>query len=332
MPRAATIAAPAPSFQRAKVSDDYVSEMAEAAARFKEKTGRTEPNASERTARLQAIMADKSNYMRRVGQAMVGPIMLKLRYQGITRNVLLEQALEPGAPIEFDVLDDLGQAYVLHGSEGEVKVTRFEGKRVPARLFRIAAYPQVKKEDLWLMRVNIVDYAQDEAKQAIMKQEDARLITALESAITDYGTLVPEGAAVINELSGSVTPDSFYDLVAIIEARELTAARVLMNPADFRDLYKWEINDTGFAWKDRIFSGDTIEGFGEFQVQRSVMVPRGTIYLTPEPQYMGIFPTMYSLQVEENNTPAKFHRGWVMDELVGMAILNARGIAKIVIS
>lgn len=331
MPRAATIA-PQATYQRAKVSDDYVNEIAEAAARYKERTGRTEPTPVERHQRLQAIMSDKQNYMRRVGQSMVGPIMLKLRYQGITRNVLLEQALEPGAPIEFDVLDDLGQAYVLHGSEGEVKVTRFEGKRVPARLFRIASYPQIKKEDLWLMRVNIVDYAQDESKQSIMKQEDARLITALETAIQDYGTLVPEGAAVINELSGSLTPDAFYDLVAIIEARELTAARVLMNPADFRDLYKWDINDTGFVWKDKIFAGEAIDGFGEFQVQKSIQVPRGTVYLTPAPEYMGIFPTMYSLQVEENNTPAKFHRGWVMDELVGMAILNGRGLAKIVVS
>jgi hypothetical protein len=39
---------------------------------------------------------------------------------------------------------------------------------------------------------------------------------------------------------------------------------------------------------------------------------------------------MYSLDVEENPTPEKFHKGWVMDELVGMAILNPRGLAKIV--
>ena len=33
---------------------------------------------------------------------------------------------------------------------------------------------------------------------------------------------------------------------------------------------------------------------------------------------------MYSLDVEENNKVEQFHKGWVMDELVGMAILNPR--------
>ncbi|MEX0755002.1 MAG: hypothetical protein WD556_07785 [Actinomycetota bacterium] len=40
----------------------------------------------------------------------------------------------------------LGQAYILHGNEGEVKVTPFEGKKAPVRLFRIATFPQIKKE------------------------------------------------------------------------------------------------------------------------------------------------------------------------------------------
>jgi phosphatidylglycerophosphatase A len=35
---------------------------------------------------------------------------------------------------------------------------------------------------------------------------------------------------------------------------------------------------------------------------------------------------MYSLDVEENNNVEQFHKGWVMDELVGLAILNPRGI------
>jgi hypothetical protein len=272
--------------------------------------------------------------MRRLGQGMIGPIQLKLRYQGMVRNVLLEDPLTPGIPVEYDILDDLGQAYVMHGNEGEVKVTPFEGKKAPVRLFRIATFPQIKKEDLWFLRVNIVEYAQDESKQAIMKQEDARLITVLDAAITAYGTnpqhTVSPGAHVINELSGYLTPDTLYDLVALIDVHELEAARILMNPADYRDLFKWDINQTGWQFKDRIVAGERILTFGEFQIQRSIMVPQGTIYLTPAPNFLGVFPLMYSLDVEENHTPAKFHKGWVMDELVSMIILNPRGLAKVV--
>jgi hypothetical protein len=91
-------------------------------------------------------VSDRENYMRRLGQGMIGPIQLKLRYQGMLRNVLLEDPLTPGIPVEYDILDELGQAYILHGNEGEVKVTPFEGKKAPVRLFRIATFPQIKKE------------------------------------------------------------------------------------------------------------------------------------------------------------------------------------------
>ena len=51
------------------------------------------------------------------------------------------------------------------------------------------------------------------------------------------------------------------------------------------------------------------------------------MYLTPDPEFLGVFPVMYSLDVEEDNNPvSKFHKGWVMDELVGLAVLNPRGI------
>jgi len=318
----------------AKSSDDFVAEIVRAQAKRKEANGTTKVSSREKQRRLAYILSDKENYMKRLGQGMIGPIQLKLRYQGMVRNVLLEDPLTPGIPVEYDILDDLGQAYILHGNEGEVKVTPFEGKKSPVRLFRIATFPQVKKEDLWYLRVNIVEYAQDESKQGIMRQEDARLITVLDTAISGYGSnashTVSPGAHQVNELSGYVTPDSFYDLVSLIDVHEIEAARLLMNPQDYRDLYKWDLNQVGITFKDRVVAGEKILTFGEFQIQRSIQVPAGSIYLTPAPEFLGVFPVMYSLDVEENNAAEKFHKGWVMDELVAMAVLNPRGLGKIV--
>ena len=42
------------------------------------------------------------------------------------------------------------------------------------------------------------------------------------------------------------------------------------------------------------------------------------------------FPFNLLISVEENNQVEQFYRGWVMDELIGMLILNPRGLAKIV--
>jgi hypothetical protein len=76
-------------------------------------------------------------------------------------------------------------------------------------------------------------------------------------------------------------------------------------------------------------AGETITSFGEFQIQRSIIVPQGKTFLTPEPNFLGVFPVLYSLDVEENHMVEAFWKGWVFDEMVSMSILNPRGIATI---
>lgn len=319
-------------FERhAKSSDEYVNEIVNAQKRL---AGR-KLTASEKKQKLATILSDKQSGVLRLGQSMIGPIQLKLRYQGLVRNVLLEDALEPGVPVQYDVLDQWGQSYMLHGNEGEVKITPFEGKRVDVKLFRIATFPQIKKEDLYYLRSNIVEYVQDESKQAIMRMEDSRLITLLEAAINQYSKNNPDAqaeGAVPNEVivaGEHLTPDDLYTAVTSTDVRQLDASRILVNPREYRDFYRWDINTTGWAFKDSVVAGERIVQFGEFQVGKSIMVPAGTTYLTPEPEFLGVMPVMYSLDVEENNQIEQFHRGWTMDELIGMVILNAAGIVAI---
>lgn len=305
-----------------------------------------------KTKRLEAILSDGSNAMRRLGQGMIGPIQIRLRYEGIVRNVLVEDTLERGPLMPYDILDDLGRAYVLNSTDSEVKITPFEGKQAFPQLFRIASFPRVKKEDLYYLRVNAVEYAQDETRQAIQKQEDARLILLLEKAVGDLGTAraagtvgtaatggqavgiaaYPAGTSEQTVLIGagnSLEPADFYNAVSMVEINQLEAKRVLAHPADVRDIYNWDINVTGFRFKDEIFAGGKITSFGEFQIQRSIIVPQGEVFLLADPEFIGVMPIMYSLDVEENHQVEQFYKGWVMDEMIGMMILNARGIARL---
>lgn len=318
--------------RQAKKSDDYVSEILARRGGDHSKTASVLTHAAKQE-KLALVLSDEVNGIRRLGVGMIGPIQLKLRYQGIVRNVLIEDPITPGTPVEYDVWDDLGQAYVQSGTEGEVRVTPFEGKRVPIRFYRIASRPAIRKEDLYYLRVNAVEQAQDETKQAIMKQEDSRLMVILQAAITDYATRADHDVTpnhTVNETSGFLTPGSFYTAVSQTDMHELVSARLLANPMDYRDLYRWDINQTGWAFKDRVVAGEKITTFGEFQVQRSIMVPQGGVFLLPEPDFLGVFPVLYSLDVDENHKVEDFWKGWVFDEMVSMAILNPRGIAKVV--
>lgn len=310
----------------ARHSDDYVNAI------LARKESKQTLSREAKVKKMALVLKDESSGIKRLGVGMIGPIQLKLRYQGITRNVLVEDPVTPGTPVEYDVWDDLGQAYIMSGTEGEVRVTPFEGKRVPVRFFRIASFPAIRKEDLFYLRINAVEQAQDETKQAILKQEDSRLLTLLQAALTDYATRpdhVVTPNHTITEASGYLTPGSLYSAVSMTDLHEIQSARILINPFDFRDMYRWDIAQTGWAFKDRVVAGETITSFGEFQIQRSIIVPQGDTFLTPEPNFLGVFPVLYSLDVEENHNVESFWKGWVFDEMVSMAILNPRGIAKI---
>ena len=309
----------------AKKSDDYVQEI------LKRRGAAPALTTEAKVRKLALILTDSANGIRRLGVGMIGPIQLKLRYQGIVRNVLVEDPVTPGTPVEYDVWDDLGQAYIMSGTDGEVRITPFEGKRVPIRFFRIASQPAIRKEDLYYLRINAVEQAQDETKQAIMKQEDARLLTLLATALTDYAARADHTVSpvhTVTETGAYYSPDTLYTTVALTDQHELEAARLLVSPADYRDFYKWDVNTTGWAMKDSVVAGQKITTFGEFQIARSIMVTAKTMWLLPAPDFLGVFPVLYSLDVEENHQVESFWKGWVFDEMVSMAILNPRGIAR----
>jgi hypothetical protein len=202
---------------------------------------------------------------------------------------------------------------------------------VPVRFFRIASFPAIRKEDLFYLRINAVEQAQDETKQSIQKQEDMRLMVLLQAALNDYATRPDHDITPnhnITETSGYFTPQSLYSAVSQTDMHELVASRILVNPMDYRD-FRWDINQTGWAFKDRTVAGEQITTFGEFQIQRSIIVPQGKLFLTPAPDFLGVFPVLYSLDVDENHNVPAFWKGWVFDEMVTMAILNPRGIATV---
>ena len=155
------------------------------------------------------------------------------------------------------------------------------------------------------------------------------MVSLLDTAISQYEGVT--GVSVTKSIGAGnpIEMIDFYDQVAILELRQIEASRVLINPADARDIYSWDLNVTGWKFKDDVFGGKVVTGFGEFTIQKSIMIPQGTIYIVPEPNFLGVLPVMYSLDVEENNQVEQFYRGWVMDELIGMLILNPRGLAKV---
>ena len=51
-------------------------------------------------------------------------------------------------------------------------------------------------------------------------------------------------------------------------------------------------------------------------------------YGLAEPEFVGVFPVRQDIEVLPADEPRQLKLGWVVNEIVGVAIVNTRGVAK----
>lgn len=291
----------------------------------------------EKAARIAKLL--KSGGIDKVAAATVGPIVIRLAYEGVLRNLLLEDVVPAGVTREYDILDDLGAAYSLHSMDGQVKIERFEGKRVLPDYYRIASEWSVKRSDLEFMNMSSIDYAEEQTTQRIMEKEDSDFFALTEAAIADWttrhtGTGTDNEAATnpntITNADDDFTLNSFLEASARISTQRLVGTKLVMNPADVFDIYKWDIKTVGLAFKEDYIAGNKRVSFGDYQIVESSMVPRGKAYMMPSPEYVGVLSVRYPLEAVDSPLGVEnFEIRKVYNELIAQLILNANGLTKI---
>lgn len=227
----------------------------------------------------------------------------KLPYEGFTREILVEHQLEEDHfPEPYEVLDSESQAYILTASDSEPLSTHFEGKVVFPSFFRLASFPVIKKEDLKFCHYTEEDI-QDLAKEAVLKQEDGKLLTLLADAIENGN---PE---CVHDTHSQFTKDSFSKIVGRIKNNGFEIKNIIVNSEDVGEL----------DWLDT----------EKYNLIVSPTVPVGRMYLTPVKEKVGVIPNLYGLDIEENHQVERFLRGWVVDEVISMIVLNSKGLGLI---
>lgn len=287
----------------------------------------------ERLAKISRIL--KSGGIDKFAAAQVGPIIVRLAYQGVVRSLLVEDFVPTGVTREYDALDDLGIAYSLNANEGRVKIERFEGKKVMPDYYRIASEWEVGRADLEFMNVSVIDYAEDQTVQRIMEKEDGDYFALVEAAVTDWADT--HAAEAIENPNTIINTDDDFQLNTFLEAsariatQRLSGTRLVMNPADVYDIYKWDIKTVGLTFKEDFIAGNKVVNFGDYQVVQSDLLERGTIYMQPDPEYVGIMSVRYALEAADDPTGiSDFKVRKVYNELIAQLILNNNGLTKIV--
>jgi hypothetical protein len=263
---------------------------------------------------------------RKLGQVFVGPILIRLKYEGVVRDLLVERPLAQGVAPIFPVKKDIGIAYIVQGNMGEVRIHRVEGVRVFVPMFRVASRPMVTKEDVYGMDFDLIASVKDDAVMQIREEEDKKYFGLLETAISDFETKTGT-SHTINNVGGWV-PQTIHTAAKKIADLRLKAARILVSAGEYYDFFDWGTDQLGWKARDVITDTGTFARYGDMLIKPTIAIANGKMYVQPEEQYVGFMPVRWSLDSVPVDEPEKGELGFVYDELIGMLIANSNGLIR----
>jgi len=277
----------------------------------------------------QALMTQEGKIA--LGQAMANPIRRNLDYQGVARKALVVDPLPQGALPVYD--RDIDVAAVVVSSNGSAPESRVFGDRVTVPEFEVVSNPTVRIAEVKRRRFNVIDRAQQKARQEIQAQEDANVFSALEFAGDD--NLGGENATV--DLSpttaGSLDKNGLLNLKRQIDRWDLVTSKYFLNINEFTDILAWEsAGAAGASQVDPVTQRELLQTglyghiFGA-DIVVSKVVPSGRGFACADPEFVGVMPVRQDIEVLPADEPKQLKLGWVVNEIIGIGIVNPRGVA-----
>jgi len=264
---------------------------------------------------------------KKLGQTFVGPILIRLRYEGVVRDLLVERPLAQGVAPIFPVKKDIGVAYIVQGNMGEVRIHRVEAVRVWVPMFRVASRPMVSKEDVYGMDFDLVASVKDDAVMMIREEEDRKYFGLIDTSIADFENRTGTSHTIQN--IGTYVPQSIHTAAKKIADMRLRGARILTSAGEYYDFFDWGTDQLGWKARDVITDTGTFARYGDMLIKPTIAVRNGRMYIQPEETYVGFMPVRWSLDSTPVDEPENGLLGFVYDELIGMMIANSNGLVRV---
>lgn len=261
-----------------------------------------------------------------LAQAMASPIRRNLDYHGLARRALVVDPLSQGAYPSYE--RDIDVAAVVISSNGSAPESRVFGDRVVIPEFEIVANPTVRIAEVKRRRFNVIDRAVQKARQEIMAQEDANVFAALDSAASVENTLQDIAD------SGLLKRD-LIDIKEQIDGWDLVTTKYFMNIKEFTDILRWGSGGgqgVGGGEVDPVTQREILQTglyatIWGADILVSKVVPVGTVYGCADPEFVGVMPVRQDIEVMPADEPRRLQVGWVVSEIIGIGIVNPRGVA-----
>lgn len=194
--------------------------------------------------------------------------------------------------------------------------------------FELYSNPTVRIAEVKRRRFNVIDRAVQKARQEIMAQEDANVFAAIDAAAT------VENTAQDVADSGMLKRD-LVELKAQVDRWDLVTTKFFMNINEYNDILNWASSGTGAGSSDldpvtqrEILQTGLYAHIWGADIMVSKIVPAGTVFACADPEFVGVMPIRQDIEVLPADEPRQLKLGWVVSEIIGLAIVNPRGCAR----
>jgi hypothetical protein len=261
-----------------------------------------------------------------LAQAMANPIRRNLDYQGIARRTLVIDPLPQGALPVYD--RDIDVAAVIVSSNGTAPESRVFSERITVPEFEVICNPTVRIHEVRRRRFNVIDRAVQKARQEIMAQEDSNIFAALDSASQVENTLS-------DIADNGLTKRDLSEIKVSIDKWDLVTTKFFMNIIEFNDILNWGSGggqgatggDVDPVTQREILQTGVYAHIWGADLLVSKIVPPGTVYGCADPDFVGVMPVRQDVEVLPADEPKQLKLGWVVNEIIGLGIVNPRAVA-----
>lgn len=291
-------------------------------------TGMTSPNLSDsKRDDLISRAINSAEGKVALAQAMANPIRRNLDYHGIARRALVVDPLPQGALPTYD--RDIDVTAVVISSNGTGPESRVFGDRVVVPEFEVYSNPTVRIAEVKRRRFNVIDRAVQKARQEIMAQEDSNIFAALDTAAGVENT-------VMDIADAGLLKRDLAELKTQVDRWDLVTTKFFMHINEFNDILKWASGGgqgTGGGEIDPVTQREILQTglyahLWGADILVSKIVPPGTVYAAADPEFLGVMPIRQDIEVLPADEPKQLKLGWVVNEIIGIGIVNARGCSK----
>ena len=281
-----------------------------------------------------------------LGQAMANPIRRNLDYQGVGRKALVVDPLPQGALPVYE--RDIDVAAFVVSSNGTAPESRVFGDRVTIPEFEIVSNPTVRIMEVKRRRFNVIDRAQQKARQEIQAQEDSNVFAALSYA--SDSTKGGENTVVSASANGVLPANSLQlhkahlaQLKVTVDQWDLVTTKFFMHIKQFNDILMWStfgangssagsLSEIDPVTQREILQTGLYAHLWGADIIVSKVVPQLQVFACADPEFVGVMPIRQDIEVLPADEPKQLKLGWVVNEIIGVGVVSPRGVSQAVLS